>query len=205
MPVKICACEIHFKILNSKHTRAKNQNMDPRVRTTVIVMLGKRGYTIMEDEEDKPIVASRGVGARTKKVVVFFCESRKLSVKDLEGITKEMNTRDISHGIIVYKNAVTSKAKETIQQFEIVGKQLSKFYIELFEDKTLEYDITEHILVPKHEALTKVQSAEFKKTYGTGIPTLLTSDPVCRFYGFQKGDVVKITRRNGYITYRLVR
>jgi DNA-directed RNA polymerase subunit H (RpoH/RPB5) len=30
-------------------------------------------------------------------------------------------------------------------------------------------------------------------------------DPIVKFYDYQKGDLIKIIRKNGYITYRIVK
>ena len=77
--------------------------------------------------------------------------------------------------------------------------------IELFNVDDLQFNITKHILVPLHKKLNKEECKEFKEQYGSSIPVLLKSDPVCRFYNFQKGDIIQITRRNSFVSYRIVR
>ena len=80
---------------------------------------------------------------------------------------------------------------------------------ELFTQDELQYNITKHRLVPKHIKLNNEDAKDFKKKYGLKFPALLKTDPVCRFYDFQRGDVIKIIRQescgNTYITHRIVK
>ena len=65
-----------------------------------------------------------------------------------------------------------------------------------------------HYLVPKHELEYKkgtVGCANFKKKYGEDIPIIMKSDPISRFYGYERGDIIKVTRKNGYVMFRIVK
>jgi len=33
----------------------------------------------------------------------------------------------------------------------------------------------------------------------------LRTDPISRFYGYERGDIIKVTRTGGIVTYRIVR
>lgn len=83
--------------------------------------------------------------------------------------------------------------------------------IEFFEEDELLVDITEHELVPKHEKMSETQKQELLARYKlkeSQLPRLLAEDPISRFYGLQRNDVVRITRPSEtagrYITYRIV-
>jgi DNA-directed RNA polymerase subunit H (RpoH/RPB5) len=65
----------------------------------------------------------------------------------------------------------------------------------------LQYNVIDHILVPKH---TKVEDSTLD-IYKRNLPSLLTTDPICRYYNFQPGDIIKISRSIGGIDYRVVR
>ena len=109
-----------------------------------------------------------------------------------------MDEMDIFHAIIVYKDGVTSFTKKAIEQsLEMV--------FELFAVEDLQYNITKHRLQPKFECLSENEAVKFKKEFGIRFPALRKDDPIVRFYFFQKGDIIKVTRPNNSIIYRIVK
>ncbi|RME31140.1 DNA-directed RNA polymerase subunit H [Candidatus Woesearchaeota archaeon] len=61
------------------------------------------------------------------------------------------------------------------------------------------FDVREHILVPRHEKLSKEEAAKVLEQYHTTIkemPKILTSDPALRGLGVKPGDIIKITRKS---------
>jgi DNA-directed RNA polymerase subunit H len=61
------------------------------------------------------------------------------------------------------------------------------------------FDVSTHILVPKHELVSPVEAATLTETYHatpSQFPYILTSDPVVKQVGAKPGDFVKITRRS---------
>ena len=67
------------------------------------------------------------------------------------------------------------------------------------------YNITKHHLVPKHTKLSPEERSSFVSTYGDNIPIIKQTDPISRYWGFKIGDIVKIDRNCGTISYRIVR
>lgn len=164
--------------------------MDPKVYTTIDSMLRKRGYT--------EIVSENNMTYGDQKICVFYNTSQKFSVDRIEEYVNILNNIKIKNAIIVYKETVTPVARRVIDE-------LPDFSIELFNENELRYDITEHRLVPKHEKISRAEAVEFKKKFGTRIPVILKTDPVARFYSFQRGDIIRITRADGNISFRLVK
>ena len=168
--------------------------MMERAYNTCLEMLGQRNYEIINKEEDQ-IVALKPDG---NQVIVFLSDSLKFNVKNIQMYITIMDEMQIFHAIIVYKESITAFTKKAIEQS-------LEMTFELFAVEDLQYNITKHVLQPKFECLTTEESTKFKKQYGNRFPTLRRDDPISRFYGYNKGDVIKITRPNNYISYSIVK
>lgn len=163
---------------------------------TIKNILSQRSYNIVEENEDDFHIISEREEDEDKLIIYFFKES-KFNIGQLKFYISDMNENELQHCIIVYCDQITSSAKKGIENLE--------FQIELFSLKELQYNITEHRLVSKHTLVPKQEANELRKKFGKNLPILLSSDPVSRFYNFQKNDIICITRNDGYIYYRIVR
>jgi DNA-directed RNA polymerase I, II, and III subunit RPABC1 len=83
--------------------------------------------------------------------------------------------------------------------------------IQTWELKKLQFNITKHVLVPKHEVIRDdneisliVERYSLKNKHQ--LPHILKNDPMSRYLGLKGGEVVKITRPSPtageYILYR---
>ncbi|MBV99632.1 DNA-directed RNA polymerases I, II, and III subunit RPABC1, partial [Eschrichtius robustus] len=95
-----------------------------------------------------------------------------------------------------------------------------KYILEQFLQQELLINITEHEpcgdqvlfsqLVPEHVVMTKEEVTELlaRKLRENQLPRIQAGDPVARYFGIKRGQVVKIIRPSEtagrYITYRLV-
>ncbi len=165
-----------------------------RAYNTCLEMMEQRNYEIINKEEDQ-IVALKPDG---NQVIVFLSDSLKFNVKNIQMYITIMDEMQIFHAIIVYKESITAFTKKAIEQS-------LEMTFELFAVEDLQYNITKHVLQPKFECLTMEETTKFKKQYGNRFPTLRRDDPISRFYGYNKGDVIKITRPNNYISYSIVK
>lgn len=87
----------------------------------------------------------------------------------------------------------------------------AKIHLEHFQLKELIVNITKHELVPKHELLEDGDVTQLLQRYRcklSQLPKILVTDPVAKYYGLRRGQVVRILRRSEtagtYITYRYV-
>jgi DNA-directed RNA polymerase subunit H (RpoH/RPB5) len=159
-------------------------------------MLVQRGYAIIDqDKEDLRIIALKKDG---NQVMVFFNAAPKFDIKSLKETISIMNEIDVTHAIVVHREGVTSQTKSTLDQ----SKEL---YVELFLEEDLQYNITKHRLQPTFEKLDNDSAEFFKKKYGMKFGTLRLDKPIARFYDYQRGDVIRITREDGYINFRIVK
>jgi len=63
--------------------------------------------------------------------------------------------------------------------------------------KEIVYDVTKHVLVPKHSKLSDKDTAEMLKLYNISsreLPKILVTDPVIQHLNVKEGDVIKIQR-----------
>lgn len=166
-----------------------------KAKTVLIEMFEQRNYnTIEEGEEENQVIAIKPDG---NQICAFF-DVLKFNSEKAQEIIKSMNSLGVNHSIVVYKDSVTSAAKN-------INQNLENMEIELFSEEQLQYNITKHRLQPKFEVLSEEEAKDFKLKYGTKFGTILRTDPVARFLYYQRGDVIKITRKDGYIDYKIVR
>ncbi len=60
-----------------------------------------------------------------------------------------------------------------------------------------EFDVREHVLVPKHEVLTQEQARKLLEKYKVlphQLPAIKVTDPAAKAIGAKVGDILKITR-----------
>ena len=163
-----------------------------------VEMIKQRGYKIVDSDNERIL----SVKPDNSQMCVFVVPSHKFNVETIQEYISMMKKMNLSHCIIVIKENATPIAKKIIDESPDLE-------IELFYVDELQYNITKHYLVPKHELAFKKGTVDyntFKKKYmADNFPVILKSDAVSRFYAFQKGDIIKITRPNGLIMYRIVK
>mmetsp|Transcript_21333 Transcript_21333/g.38720 ORF Transcript_21333/g.38720 Transcript_21333/m.38720 type:complete len:224 (-) Transcript_21333:415-1086(-) len=192
-----------------------------RVYKTISGMLDKRGYMIPKsmremtpadflqkfgeypNREALTILVERA-DDETNQLFVFFPEDEKVGVKPIKVYTDRMRTEGVTNAIMVLRVDITPFAKQAVQEMS------DAFCMEHFKEAELLVDITQHQLVPQHELLTKSEKIELLKRYRlkeTQLPRIQPNDPVARYYGMKRGNVVKIIRPSEtagrYVTYRI--
>ena len=107
--------------------------------------------------------------------------------------------------IIVVQAGMTPSAKQSLVDMA------PKYILEQFLESELLINITEHELVPEHIVLTPDEKEELLTRYKLKENQLMriqANDPVARYFGLKRGQVVKIIRPSEtagrYISYRLV-
>lgn len=127
-----------------------------------------------------------------------------MGVKPIKVYTDRMREENVGNAILVLRVDITPFAKQAVQEMS------DSFRIEHFKEPELLVDITEHTLVPTHQVLTQNEKQELLKRYRlkeTQLPRIQPNDPVSRYYGLRRGQVVKIIRPSEtagrYVTYRI--
>ena len=141
----------------------------------------------------------------SRQLYVFFATERNVGVKTMRAFITTMEEKGIPNGIIIYQNSMTPAATKVIQAMA------GKFQIEAFMESELLVNITKHELVPRHQLMTPPEKLALLRRYRlkeTQLPRIHVHDPIARYYGLKRGQVVKITRPSEtagrYVTYRIV-
>jgi DNA-directed RNA polymerase I, II, and III subunit RPABC1 len=167
-------------------------------------MLNDRGFVIIEVQDEISIIARNLDGRR---ILVYFVNTSKVSVKIMK-LIKDIITDDVIGFfslILVYKGIITSFAKQ------FITTDINGIIVQVFSEKELCFNVTKHILVPKHELLSREEKIDVLNLYNTKakhFPNILCTDPVSKYYGFVPGDLIKISRNSltvgVYVSYRFV-
>ena len=75
--------------------------------------------------------------------------------------------------------------------------------IEIFYFNEMIFNITKHVLVPKHELLNDTETKLFFQKFGKKIPYIKKNDKICRYFNGKIDQVFRIYRQNE-IYYRIV-
>ncbi|AXA49764.1 DNA-directed RNA polymerases I, II, and III subunit RPABC1 [Malassezia restricta] len=194
-----------------------------RINRTIHELVADRGYEVSEEELSvdldtfKAEVSSNGIVDRNRmnfftqhkdkpeeRLFVFYSMERNVGVKTMRQFINILEEKNITRGIIIWSDKMTSAAKKVIDAMRL------QLVLEDFEEAFLLVNITHHQLVPKHEVLTPEEKTELLHRYRlkeSQLPRIQQSDPVARYFGLSRGQVVKITRPSEtsgrYCSYRI--
>lgn len=186
-----------------KKTLLENSIMSPHIdsilRTLVVLreMLIDRGmdHSVLEhlsDEEVRMLDSSSQVfqlRISEDTVVIYFMEHPKLKpIRD--------NMPDETVKRVIYIMSMSPVA-DTIQK---IGKEHPDKDLQFFTLKDLEFNISRHQVVPRHDAIRdkdeikKILQEHQIKSRAKDMPIILKSDPMARYLDIKPGQLVKITR-----------
>ena len=189
------------------------------VRRTILEMCKDRGYQVPEvvaskEEMQKYLTEYQTVGhfmmfldQNDKKVAVIVIKSdSQISERSIEGVANRVIEADIYRAVLVSNRSLTSSAEKLLKKLE----NESKLIIEFFTTSDLMINITHHEMVPRHIVCTREEKELVLKKYKakeSQLPKILVSDPVARYYGIRKGELMKIIRTSEtaglHVVYRI--
>lgn len=139
--------------------------------------------------------------ARIGNIMVEFSGEPNVGIKALKDFQKTLNERKFYSGIYLTAANPTSTALKGIQALPIA--------MEVFKEEDLLVNITRHELVPKHILLSAAEKVALLQRYRlkeTQLPRIRIDDPVAKYLGLRRGQVVKIIRKSEtagrYASYR---
>lgn len=174
--------------------KKKNKMSWQKCIETVYEIMKDRGYVIWLDVENVSICSTRD---NKSHIMVYICQTEKFNIEGVKYAIYQLQQHHLKHVIIVYQNLITSSAKKAIEH-------LQDYVIELFEKKDLQFNPTHHRLYCPHIKLGRHQD-EVPADQVNLLPILLRTDVIARYFHFNRGDVIKILRKNGSVAYRIVK
>ncbi|KAL2937302.1 DNA-directed RNA polymerases II and IV subunit 5A [Bienertia sinuspersici] len=193
-----------------------------RIQRTIMQMLNDRGYIVADHElnmskekfidkygeylkRDALSIQKSKRNDSSDQIYVFFPEEPKVGVQTIKKYTNIMKAENVSRALLVVQQNLTPFARTCISEIS------SRFHIEVFQEAEMLVNIKEHVLVPEHQLLTDEEKKTLLQRYTvkeTQLPRIQMNDPVARYYGLKRGQVVKIIRPSEtagrYVTYRYV-
>ncbi len=135
---------------------------------------------------------------------LIFSNREKLTKDDIDTVAKLISEQNVRKAILIGKGPLTALCEKHISFLQ------GSIQLEYFEERDLIVNITEHELVPQHVVLSDDEKKELLKKYRvkeSQLPKISIGDPVAKYFGLRRGQVVKIIRPSEtagkYVTYRL--
>ncbi|CAK7336548.1 unnamed protein product [Dovyalis caffra] len=188
-------------------------------RRTVLEMLKDRGFDVADSDLTRSVTEFRSVFGNSpdvdslrfcvslrsnplKKTLVIFLGTDEIKIANIRAVYGQILNKESLHGLIlILQSKMNHFAKKELEKFP--------FKVEVFQITDLLVNITKHVLQPKLDILTADQKQQVLNKYkleDKQLPRVLESDAIVRYYGLQKGQVVKIAYSDGVfgplVTYR---
>lgn len=180
-----------------------------RVRKTVLEMLEDRGYFTnayqmrdfdqfcesfpgcIKDSSCLRIVVQKNAQSNdTSSLLVHFAEEDKMSLKSAKLLLENTFNQGIKNLVLVLREGISPAAKK-------LATECDSITITIFTERDLLFNITKHKLVPNHRIISQTEKEKLlveKMIKETDMPKILIDDPVAKYYGAKKGDVIEIER-----------
>uniref|UniRef100_A0A7S2SDV3 Uncharacterized protein n=1 Tax=Mucochytrium quahogii TaxID=96639 RepID=A0A7S2SDV3_9STRA len=193
-----------------------------RVFKTIMKMLHNRKYLVSQSEieltfadfksryqypvdKNLMLLLVSKVDDPNDQMFVFFPTEEKVDVNCVGHYAEKMSKQEVRKAILVVEKDISPFARKALAEAQPM------YFIEVFKESELLVDITEHELVPKHEVLSSEEKDQLMKRYklkDSQLPRMYITDPITRYFGLVRGQVVKIIRSSEtagrYVSYRIV-
>lgn len=190
------------------------------VKSTIIKMFVNRGFieTVNKDKYINKLISDENddleyiinldssknynTEIKSKKVYIKIFNYKISSVSDKSPIGEFIKKYNKDYKFIIVQN-ITPKIVESLNLYDT--------QVEVFKFNKLQSDITEHILVPKHEVLTKEEGENVLESYRArkrDMPLIRSNEDVAKYYNMKPGEITRIYRPSPLtceaVAYRLV-
>jgi DNA-directed RNA polymerase I, II, and III subunit RPABC1 len=191
-----------------------------KARITVLEMMKDRGIeypstlNIDKIEQFRIEYYSRNIDIfinhQGQRIFIKFLINSKIKpnqIKDIiEGLKTEYLEKDTDKLILIIKPKPNSTILKIIKEKEYR-------FVEIFWLNNVVFNITKHVLVPKHIKMTedeiKILMEKHYIVSKSVFPVMNRDDPIARYLNLSSGDLCKIIRKSQtsgeYVSYRVVK
>ena len=166
-------------------------------------------YEKRESVADRPFASSGSDDTDEGPIVVVFsAEKRNIGVGAVRELVQLMHECDSQNAILIVQKGVTAAANTALRQLT------SQVRIQIFPENEMLCisDIIHHERGKQYTVLTRDEKEALLARYGckdvSKLPRFAPSDPIVRYYGLRRGQVLKIVRPSEtagrYTNYRYV-
>jgi len=146
-------------------------------------------------KEDINIIFENNLNLLNKNIYFSFI-NEKVGVKDIKTrIIDNLKEKKYKSLILITRYKFNSYIINKLKELENE--------VEIFSFNNLYINLIDHILVPKHEVLSKKYEELIKSKFNNKLPLIKKTDPICKYYNCKVGQVLKIYRKQE-IYYRMV-
>ena len=139
------------------------------------------------------------------QIYVEFCsETQSVGTKQVRAFNHLVDSQNYHTGIFITQGPLSPSALKLLTG-------IPNRFCEHFLEQELLVNITHHELVPKHVLLSAPEKQQLLARYRlkeSQLPRIQSGDPVAKYLGLRRGQVVKIIRRSEtagrYASYRWV-
>lgn len=161
--------------------------MEDRALKTLRIMLKERGGEpeIVSNSLDETKMYTFG------KILVIFSLKSRVAERDFEHFVEFASENNFNSGIIIVSPIKPSETVMAVLTAYVA--EPSHPFIAMFELRHLQFDISQHRMVPAHKILEPAQKNEFEKKYKPeSLPKLWFHDPMARWIGAKPGDIISV-------------
>jgi DNA-directed RNA polymerase subunit H (RpoH/RPB5) len=166
---------------------------------------------MLQNNNNIDIICNSNENNPNKMLYIKFILTLRVKPSSIKEIIDEINTKISDDKQLELTIVLKSEPNNSILKLQ---KDKTLGNMQIMWCKKLQFNITQHELVPEHTKLTEEEYIKIVQNYNivskVQLPTLLKTDTISQYYNYKTGDIIKITntgtsQNSGYIFYRCVR
>jgi DNA-directed RNA polymerase subunit H (RpoH/RPB5) len=173
------------------------------IQTLYEMLIVHRGYSSLLQNATNPFVLyvfkKNKTVSTTPDILVYMCDRDKLNIDGLKEVIDTLQSHQVKKCLLVYKCMMTASAKKALDH-------MFDYDMELWNLAELQYNVTYHNLYVPHE---RVRDSELENVIPSSeiarLPKISKNDPIIRFFGWKRNQVIRVHRKDGSLAYRVVK